>query len=140
MKTLKEIKDEVAKEFGFSSFLQFHEYQAYEGYHLLSPELIDAIAQKYASQALDIAAEEAPKWISCMDRLPETGTEVIVKTVDGTITALCRLIRYEEDTGFYWDNVYGGSNWYSQESITHWMSLRSSEISDSILSIKDRLK
>jgi hypothetical protein len=68
------------------------------------------------------------EWINVKDQLPEIGREVIVfspNSNDGTgrVTALTRLIRYEEATQFYWDNSYGGSNIYIQSAITHWMPL-----------------
>ena len=65
------------------------------------------------------------EWINVKDRLPEIGEEVIVYTPNGwsDVTALCRLIRYEGATEFYWDNHYGGSNFHLQEAVTHWMPL-----------------
>lgn len=68
------------------------------------------------------------EWISVKDKLPPIGQEVIVyspksNSGDGRVTALCRKIRYEEATNFYWDNDYGGSNVYVQDAITHWMPL-----------------
>lgn len=65
------------------------------------------------------------EWISVDDRLPEIGDEVIVYTPNSRtkVTALCRLIRYEEDAEFFWDNFYGGTNFHLKESVTHWMPL-----------------
>lgn len=65
------------------------------------------------------------KWISVKDRLPEIGQEVIVycPSCKRKVTALCRLIRYEEAVNFYWDNSYGGSNIHVQDAVTHWMPL-----------------
>lgn len=69
------------------------------------------------------------KWISVKDQLPGIGEEVIVYCQPnndgmGKVTALCRYIRYEGATNFYWDNDYPGSgNLYIQEAITHWMPL-----------------
>lgn len=70
------------------------------------------------------------EWISVEDRLPEIGREVIVyrpyKDVGKQITALCRYIRYEEATDYFWDNNYPGSgeNIHTMSArITHWMPL-----------------
>ncbi len=62
-------------------------------------------------------------WISTKDELPEIGSEVNVYTRQGKVTSLCRLIRHEGATTYYWDNHYGGSNVHVQDEITHWKPL-----------------
>ncbi|MFI3155040.1 MAG: DUF551 domain-containing protein [Methylococcaceae bacterium] len=69
------------------------------------------------------------KWIDVNDALPPIGVEVIVfcpyKKENGRnpVTALCRLIRYEGDHTFYWDNNYGSNNTHVQNAVTMWQPM-----------------
>ena len=65
------------------------------------------------------------EWISINDRLPELGTEVIVKIIPGNlVTALTRYVRAENSVDYYWDNNYPGyGNLYFPERITHWQPM-----------------
>lgn len=56
MKTLDQVKDEVAKEFGYSSFEQFDDRSTF-GYDHNTPKIIDLIAKLYANAKLEEAAE-----------------------------------------------------------------------------------
>lgn len=70
-------------------------------------------------------------WVSVKDRLPEIGTEVQVYVPSkldfsrNPVTALTRLICYEEALDYYWNNNYGGSNIHVQDAVTHWRPLSS---------------
>ena len=68
------------------------------------------------------------EWLECADALPPVGWEVVVKTVDGKITALTRFIRYEDAPAEhgYWDNNYPGKgNLYLFKSVVSWCKLPS---------------
>lgn len=63
-------------------------------------------------------------WVDVKDALPPIGEEVWCYCPDKLtrkITALVRLIPYEESREFHWDNSYGGGNMHLGKSVTHWM-------------------
>jgi Protein of unknown function (DUF551) len=64
------------------------------------------------------------EWISVTEALPPIGEEVWCYCPNKSrrkITALVRLIPYEESQEFHWNNSYGGDNLHLGKSVTHWM-------------------
>lgn len=80
---------------------------------------VDAYIKGY----MDAQDQFKPQWIKCSGRLPEIGKEVNVYTATGIVTSLCRYIRYEGATSYYWNNHNGQGNMYLQEAVTYWMEL-----------------
>ncbi|MDV3536819.1 hypothetical protein CMU91_14970 [Elizabethkingia anophelis] len=58
MKTLDQIKDEVAKEFGYESFEQFDDKSTFS-YDHDTPKIIDTIAKRYAREVAQASLEKA---------------------------------------------------------------------------------
>lgn len=123
----------------FKSNMFYHLQRVLRDQGAMNKEVGDAFEFAFEEVAKDYAIvpiktptrTDMSEWISVKDRLPEIGTEVIAWSPksytglgQGRVTALCRLIRYEEATEFYWANHYpGNSNIHTQEAITHWMPL-----------------
>ncbi|BBQ09253.1 hypothetical protein [Elizabethkingia anophelis] len=58
MKTLEQIKDEVAKDFGYESFEQFDDKSTFS-YDHKTPKIIDEIAKRYAREVAQASLHKA---------------------------------------------------------------------------------
>jgi hypothetical protein len=79
-----------------------------------------------AAQRISEKEVEGEGWVSVEDRLPELGEEVNVNVSTPNksyVTSLCRRIRFEGATDYYWDNAYGSSNLHLKQCVTHWQPL-----------------
>ncbi len=117
---LARLKKEV---FGFGSKTQR------ELFEILERHVSCKTGRRYAKYVATLKPKLKSGWIACADCLPPIGENVQVFVVPsahfphGRVKALTRLIRYEEDPGYYWDNHYGGSNTHTQNAVTHWQPL-----------------
>ncbi|MDV3594188.1 hypothetical protein CMU87_17095 [Elizabethkingia anophelis] len=130
MKTLEQIKDKVAKDFGYESFEQFDDKSTFS-YDHKTPKIIDEISKRYAREVAQASLERAKKELvkSCKDVLPTTYR---TGNWDGknsdVVIAISKSGKYH--VAFFNDGFMDGEKfecWYDEneylieEEITHWM-------------------
>ncbi|HFK5563467.1 TPA: hypothetical protein ACGZ9C_003135 [Elizabethkingia anophelis] len=131
MKRLEEIKNEVAKDFGYESFEHFDDNSTFS-YDHKTPKIIDEISKRYAREvAQDSLQKAVPKWNSVKDKMPlayKTGDwdgkksdPILVMGEDDKYRVATYYEGYMDGTHF--QEFYDDGEYLINKEVTHWLEI-----------------